>query len=424
MGIFKNRNFSLMFFGRVISNIGSSLYAVAAILLVYELGGSTFYTGLAGFLSILPRLVEFCSGPLIDRLPIRALLVRTQFIQAGLLLIIPIAAYLDFLSVALVLILTPIISVFNVLIFPAQLAALPKILPEKDLTKGNSFFTVAYQGVDIAFNGLAGILFVLIGPFALYIVNSISFLIGAVIFYFIRMPKVESEVAEVSTSTKDKRSLNTIIKDYLGQLKEGLSIMFKSFISKLLYGAIILNLVSAGAVAVFPAFGEAIGGAQYVGFLLMSLSLGSLTGALLAPMMKLEHFPLGKLFAYGYLFSGSLWILSVLMPTAWLTIIVYAIAWIPAGALNVLIFTMLQKTAPRHLTGRIFTAATSLSGIAAPIGSLLGGSLGMMINSGLVIVLCGVIVLSVSIGWLLTSEVRKLPATITLDENSLVPSAS
>ena len=123
MSIFKHRNFSLMFFGRIISNIGDSLYAVAAILLIYQLGGSTFYTGLAGFFSILPRLVEFCSGPLIDKVPIRSLLVRTQLIQSGLLIIIPIAAMFDLLSVALVLTLTPIISTFNVLIYPAQLAS-------------------------------------------------------------------------------------------------------------------------------------------------------------------------------------------------------------------------------------------------------------------------------------------------------------
>src|SRR5690625_3712474 len=196
MKIFTHRNFSLMFFGRIISNIGDSLYGVAAMLLIYQLGGSTFYTGLAGFLSILPRIVEFCSGPLIDRIPIRSLLVRTQFIQAGLLLLIPLAATLDLLSVALVLILTPIISTFNVLIFPAQLAALPKVLPEEELTKGNSFFTIAYQGVDIAFNGLAGILFVVIGPFALYLVNSGAFLVGAIIFLFIRFPKDTKVVNE------------------------------------------------------------------------------------------------------------------------------------------------------------------------------------------------------------------------------------
>lgn len=212
MKIFKYRNFSLMFFGRIVSNIGDSLYSVAAMLLIFELGGSTFYTGLAGFLSILPRIVEFASGPLIDRIPIRSLLIRTQFIQAGLLLLIPLAAGLDFLSVALVLTLTPIISTFNVLIYPAQLAALPKVLPEQELTKGNSLFSIAYQGVDIAFNGLAGILFVIIGPFALYLVNSGAFLIGAIIFLFIRFPKAP-QVAATEEQALDKKTFHLRLKN-------------------------------------------------------------------------------------------------------------------------------------------------------------------------------------------------------------------
>ncbi|WP_212974510.1 MFS transporter [Bacillus sp. J14TS2] len=418
MGIFKYRNFSLMFFGRIVSNIGDSLYSVAAMLLIFQLGGSTFYTGLAGFLSILPRIVEFSSGPLIDRIPIRSLLIRTQLIQSGLLLVIPLAYYLDFLSVTLVLVLTPIISTFNVLIFPAQLAALPKVLPKEKLTKGNSLFTIAYQGVDITFNGLAGILFVVIGPFALYTVNSIAFLIGAMIFSFIRLPNavVEKDIEEVV----HKKDFKTTIQNYIHDLQEGLMIMFKSFIAKLLYGVIILNLVSAATLAVFPAFGEVMGGTEYVGFLLMASAFGSLSGALIAPLLKLEQFPIGKLYAFGYVISGSLWTLSALMPVAWLTLLFYMISWIPAGALNVLVFTMLQKIAPKHLIGRIFTAATSLSAMAAPVGSLLGGSVGAWIGSAFIVTCSGIIVLIVSICWLLNAEVRNLPPTKSLDENSLV----
>lgn len=420
MDIFKYRNFSLMFFGRIISNIGDSLYSVAAMLLIYELGGSTFYTGLAGFLSILPRLVEFCSGPLIDKIPIRSLLVRTQFIQAGLLLLIPLAATLDILSVALVLVLTPIISTFNVLIFPAQLAALPKVLPEEKLTKGNSLFTIAYQGVDIAFNGLAGVLFVLIGPFALYLVNSGAFLIGAVIFLSLQFPNAPEVVQARNVDVKPQKRLSEIIKGYGRDLKEGMSMMLNGFIKHILYGVIILNLVSAATVAVFPEFGLVIGGTEYVGFLLMASAIGSLSGALLAPFLKLEQFPLGRMYVLGYLFAGCCWTLSAFMPFAWLTLVLYMLAWIPAGALNILMLTTLQKIAPKKMIGRLFTAATSLSGIAAPIGHLLGGSLGVWIGSTFVVMFSGVVVLLVALYWFMNQTVRTLPATEALDENSLM----
>src|SRR5690625_2144915 len=96
------------------------------------------------------------------------------------------------------------------------------------------------------------------------------------------------------------------------------------------------------------------------------------------------------------------------------------IAWIPAGALNIVILTALQKVAPKHIIGRIFTAATSLSGIAAPIGHLLGGSLGVWIGSLLVVAFSGITVFCVALYWLFNAEFRSLPATAALDENSLI----
>lgn len=419
MNIFKYKNFSLMFFGRIVSNIGDSLYTVAAMLLIYELGGSTFYTGLAGFLSILPRLVEFLSGPLIDKIPIRSLLVRTQFIQAGLLLLVPLAATLDLLTVSLVLILTPIISTFNILIFPAQLAALPKVLPEGELTKGNSLFSIAYQGVDIAFNGLAGVLFVLIGPFALYLVNSVAFLIGGVIFLLLRFPVPKNVEPAQNAKIPQRRAFRLIVKPYMEELKEGSSILFNSIFKKILYGVIVLNLVGAATVAVFPEFSLIIGGTEYVGFLLTASAIGSLFGALLTPILKLERLPLGKMYIIGYVFAGTCWTLAAFMPFASLTLILYMLAWIPAGALNIVILTTLQKIAPKKMIGRIFTAATSLSGIAAPIGHLVGGSLGVWIGSSLVVTLSGVTIFFVAIYWFSNHDIRHLPATIQLDENSL-----
>src|SRR5699024_10597190 len=153
--------------------------------------------------------------------------------------------------------------------------------------------------------------------------------------------------------------------------------------------------------------------------LLMASAIGSLSGALLAPILKLDRKPLGQMYIIGYLFAGCCWTLAAFMPFAWLTLILYMFAWIPAGALNIVILTTLQKTAPKKMIGRIFTAATSLSGIAAPIGHLLGGSLGVWIGSALVVGLCGMIVLLVAIYWLFNSVVRDLPATNSLDENSL-----
>lgn len=67
--LWKNKNFLILFLGRMITNIGDSLYYVASMWLVYQLGGSSFYSGIAGFLILLPMGLQFLTGPFVDRFP-------------------------------------------------------------------------------------------------------------------------------------------------------------------------------------------------------------------------------------------------------------------------------------------------------------------------------------------------------------------
>jgi hypothetical protein len=154
--LLKNRNFAALFFGRMVTNIGDSLYYVAAMWLVFELGGSAFYTGLAGFLTLLPGTLQFLTGPIVDKLQIQKLLVWTQVLQAFLVLLIPAAYYAGVLSVAFILVIMPIIAAIEQFAYPGQSALLPRIIRKDQLVKGNSLFSFAYQGVDLAFNAIAG----------------------------------------------------------------------------------------------------------------------------------------------------------------------------------------------------------------------------------------------------------------------------
>lgn len=427
-GLFYNKNFTWMFVGRVITNIGDSLYAVAAMWLVYELGGSTFYTGLAGFLTLFPRLIQFLSGPLIDRLPVRPILIVTQLIQCALLLVIPVAYYFGFLSVFLVLLITPILTTLNMFVYPAQVAALPKFVPEKDLSKANSMFTVAYQGIEIVCNAIAGVLIVIIGAVAIYLLDAVMFLIGAFIFSMIRMPKQEKVVEKVTEDVQSttemnqqvtvRQSMKKYIKTYMQDLKEGTAILLGSKFTRLLIGAIAINLVGGATFVVLPAFSNHLGGAEFYGLLLMAAAVGSLTGALAAPYLKLERYGIGKVYAGAFLISGAAWSLSVFSPWTWLVIVIYGLAWFPGGVTNILIQTVLQKGVPKHLLGRVISASFSISGIALPLGAMAGGILGVWIGSVYVIAVSGLVVIVVGVFWLIDKTSRMLPSCNEVDEHT------
>lgn len=71
--LLRNMVYRRLLAGRIVTNAGDSLYFVGATWLVYELTGSTAYTGLAGFLVFLPRGFRFLTGPFVDRWPLRPL---------------------------------------------------------------------------------------------------------------------------------------------------------------------------------------------------------------------------------------------------------------------------------------------------------------------------------------------------------------
>jgi hypothetical protein len=66
-GPFGHRGFRRLFAGRVVTNVGDSLYFVAAMWLVYRLTGDPVYSGIAGFLTLAPAALQFLVGPLVDR---------------------------------------------------------------------------------------------------------------------------------------------------------------------------------------------------------------------------------------------------------------------------------------------------------------------------------------------------------------------
>lgn len=178
----KNKDFIILFLGRLITNFGDSIYLIATMLLVFSLSGSTFYTGLALFLTSSTAIVQIILSPILNRINMKKFLIVTQIIQGVLLLFIPYLHITGNLKVYHVLIIMPIISFLNQLVYPGQLALLPKIVDSKDLVKANSLFGIAYQGSDAIFNFLGGIIITTFGFIWAYYIDSITFFINAILF--------------------------------------------------------------------------------------------------------------------------------------------------------------------------------------------------------------------------------------------------
>ncbi|MBM6648026.1 MFS transporter [Bacillus sp. RIT 809] len=403
MDILKNRNFLLLFLGRIFTNIGDSLYYVAAMWLVYELSGNPFYSGLAGFLTLLPSALQFLTGPFVDRWSIKNTLVITQVLQCILILIIPITHYFDLLTVQLLLIIMPIVAFIEQFAYPAQSKALPLLLNKTQLLKGNSLFSFAYQGIDLICTTLSGILVALLGAITLYVIDSFTFAITALLFISLKMPKQ----AEANTDFPSEDNTSFSVKQYFSELKEGFSIVFRSLMGVFLIGSVVANFSIGMTMAILPSFADSLGGVKLYGFFLAAISAGSLIGALFSSWVGKRN--VGRVSIISFAAGAFFWFLSTVVPFQWLSIFLFGLAWIPIGATNILFATISQIVIPNQYLGRINSVMRSMGTIAMPFGSLIGGYTANVFSSQLIFALASIGILFISLVWLLHPKLRSLP---------------
>ncbi|WP_299630176.1 MFS transporter [uncultured Virgibacillus sp.] len=386
--------------GRLFSNAGDSLYAIASMWLVQELTHSTFYTGLVGFLTLFPQALTFLIGPLVDKLNLKKILVYTQLFQSILISIIPIAYYGDFLSVTLVLIIMPVVSFTNQFFYPTQNVVLPYMVSKDNLVHANSLFTFTYQGTDLTLKAVGGVLIGMFGAISIYIIDSIAFLITALLLLTIKIP-------ERSIQKSAKSSFKVEVKHYFLLLKEGFAFVIKSVLIWLFVISSLGNLIIGMVFAILPSFADRFSGPETYGFILASMSSGLLIGALAASW--LSKYPMGLLTVFLFFIGGTSWIISGFIKDSVLVIILFGIAWVPMGATNILLFTFIQSNVPELMIGRVVSLITSISMSLMPLGAFLGGIIGEIQSSQFVYTISGTSLLIISLYCLFHPTIRKIP---------------
>lgn len=397
----KNKDFYVLLLGRLITNFGDSLYAIASTLLVYQLSGSTVYSGISLFLTSSTAIVQLLLSPILDKINMKKFLILTQFLQAILILIIPALYYLEKLNVYHIMVLMPIISLINQLVYPGQISLLPKILSEEELVTGNSLMTMAYQGSNAIFDTLAGFIIAIFGFMTAFYVDSVSFVLTGLLFCL--LSKKLSHYNE-----RENQGGDSAIKNHFKSLKEGLDLFKDSRIFALVLGVVFINFSATSISAVLPAFAR---DEIFYSLMLAGMGAGVLLGSLFAGLPKLKDITLGKLYVYGMLIVSLAWIsLSYFAANIKLAVALYALGWFVVGIVNVYAQTMVQMLVPSEKIGSAMGAMVGISTFMAPVGALVGGFLGEYLSSSKAIFIGSTIILLVAIYWAINKNIRKLPA--------------
>ena len=396
--MFKNKNFSILLFGRLITNFGDSIYSIATLTLIYTLTKSTFYSGITLFLISFTAILQIFVSPLISKFNIKRFLIISQLFQAIILLVITYLIYVNKLQITTLIVFIVCISFINQIVYPIQLTLLPKIVKQEDLVKANSLFSIAYQGSDALFNSIGGFIITVFGAIYAFIINSITFFINSTIFIFL--------------SNDLSKNTNSVQENYFSKLSSGIKIWNTPLLKPLLIGIIIINFSTSSLLTLLPEYSET---SYFYGILLSASGLGILIGAFLSNNQILKNIRLSVLYTIFTLEIGLSWgALSILNNNSITNKIInfslFLFGWILIGILNTYSQTMIQCIISKDKLDVAMSTMIGLSIAFSPLGALLAGVLSIKYSIKTIIIITSLLIFSIFLFWLFNKNIRNLPS--------------
>jgi MFS family permease len=400
--LWRQSDFVNLWVAQSVTQVGTQISMLAIPLIAaITLDASPFAIGVLAAASQAPALVfSLVAGAWLDRIRRRPVLVAADLGRAALLALIPLAYALDFLSMGLLYVVAFAGGSLAVFFDVAYLSYLPALVKREQLIEANSKLEASNSAAQVVGPGLAGVLIGVFGaPFAL-VVDAISFLGSALLLRRIRTeePVRVQEGPRVSIREEVQTGLRYVVENPVLRALAGCSAVtnFAGFMFLSVYVVFMVRELGLGSTAIGIVF--ATGG------------LGALVGAVLAGPV-VQRFGSGATLIAGQIGFGTTGLLvplALLVPQFALPLVVAAefLQWLFLLIYSVNAISVRQRLAPDVVLGRVNATFVFLAKGMQPIGSVVGGLLGVLIGLPLTLVV-GEIGMLLAVLWLIFSPLRR-----------------
>jgi MFS transporter, DHA3 family, macrolide efflux protein len=173
------RTFTILWFGQLVSTIGTYMTGFALELWTWELTGSATPLALIGFFFQVPRIVvNLISGVIVDRFNRKYLMLLGDTIAALSSLVLLILSLTHTLQIWHLYVITAITSIFSQLQELSYSASISLLIPEQHYTRASSMKAALHYGSLIVAPAIAATLYPLIGLNGILSIDSLTFLIA------------------------------------------------------------------------------------------------------------------------------------------------------------------------------------------------------------------------------------------------------
>jgi MFS family permease len=358
--------FGLMWFGQLVSGIGSGLTAFAMGVWVYQQTGSAAKFTLIALLSALPALALLpIAGALVDRWDKRWTMLLSDCgsaVTVLAMLLVTVSGSLRIWHVYLCVISLSISGTFG---FLAYYPAITLCVPKRLLGRVSGMTYASQATAQIASPVLGGLMIVLLGIKTIFLTDFVTFLFAIATLTLVQIPKVQTKDEEGEIARP------SIIKEAIygwTYIKERPSLLL------LLFYFAGTNFVLTLALVLFSPMILSFSNPQLLGTLNSISGVGLLTGSLVMSAWGGPKDRIRGVLGFGLLVAVSLILIGLRQQVLIIAPAIFAL-YFAIPIVNSCSQALWQcKTAP-ELQGRVFSLRRMIATAMAPLAFFLAGRL-------------------------------------------------
>ncbi|WP_432403366.1 MFS transporter [Wukongibacter sp. M2B1] len=379
--LLKQKDFSLLMLGQLVSLLGTQMQGFALSLYVLKITGSATKFASVFAITMIPKLILGpIAGVFADWFDRKKIIVFLDIISGIIVAIFAVIYKINGgLSLSHIYVLAILFSIISLLFNPAVATVVPSIIKKEELMDANAIRSFILNIVKFISPIIAGILLGFYDLFILLVINSFSFLLSAISEIFINIPRTNKEPEQIN--------IDSFLKDFSEGIKyiKGNKLMLNIIVLALVCNFVLAPIDSIGILFILKKMLN-ITDSQYGVFesiLIISIMIAPISGTIISKKIKL-----GRMIFLGHLAMAILYgVVAVISSTQYLNlftgnlipyislIIVYFVIILVSSIVNIAIYTMLQGQVPLSMMGRINSVNSSLSMAAIPLGQMVFGVL-------------------------------------------------
>jgi predicted MFS family arabinose efflux permease len=354
---------------------------------IYKLTGSVLATGGMFMIQVVPPLVfGSIAGVYVDRWDHRWTMIGSSLFRGVVLLLLLGVRSADL--VWLVYLTGFLESTASQFFNPANNALLPKLVGEEQLISANSLDSLGENSARLIGPAIGGVILASIGLQAVVIIDIFSYLLAALLMFFIRFTVLDSDLTD-QTSEPAGHSISGIWREFTAGIK---LVARTPPLSRIFLIIAIAFLGDSILTVLFVAFFQdvvGVGSAEF-GMSLTVRGLSGILGGVIVGAIGTKFKP-NHLISFGLIGTGIGLVAMVFWPKYLITLLILILLSVPLMSWLISSRTWIQSHAPDGFRGRVFGFLETFSallmfigmGFASGLGETLGISTTLYISGGI-----------------------------------------